>query len=163
MLAEVYLGLGSNLDNPAQQLRTAVMQLRQLPQTRYLKDSGLFTSKPMGPQDQPDYLNAVAMLETTLPARELLQQLLAIETRMGRVRERHWGPRCIDLDILLYGMLELDAADLQIPHPGLAERAFVLYPLARVNPNVQIPARGKLETLLQQCPENGLRYVGEIA
>ncbi len=116
----------------------------------------------MGPQDQPDYLNAVAKLETRLSPQDLLAALQQIETDMGRVRERHWGPRVIDLDILLFGVHSIDEPQLQVPHAGIAVREFVLYPLHRLEPELVIPVHGKLSSLLEQCPQNGLQFVGEI-
>jgi 2-amino-4-hydroxy-6-hydroxymethyldihydropteridine diphosphokinase len=158
----VYIGLGSNLAEPRENIRRAVAALKQLEATRYIADSGLFLSQPMGPQDQPDYLNAVAWLETRLDPQDLLTALQHIETDMGRVRERHWGPRKIDLDILLFGERIINLPALQVPHAGIAVREFVLYPLQRLNPELVIPAHGKLSLLLAQCPENGLQFVGEL-
>jgi 2-amino-4-hydroxy-6-hydroxymethyldihydropteridine diphosphokinase len=158
----VYIGLGSNLAEPRENIRRAVAALKQLEATRYIADSGLFLSQPMGPQDQPDYLNAVAWLETRLDPQDLLTALQHIETDMGRVRERHWGPRLIDLDILLFGERIINLSALQVPHAGIAVREFVLYPLQRLNPELVIPAHGKLSLLLEQCPENGLQFVGEL-
>lgn len=159
----VYLGLGSNLDDPETNIRRAVVALKQLARTRYVGDSGLFLSRPMGPQDQPDYYNAVARLETGLTPEHLLENLLHIENSMGRRRDRHWGPRIIDLDILVFGERIIDTPSLKVPHPGLAQREFVLYPLQRLMPGLVIPGRGKLSALIEQCPQNGLRFVGEIA
>jgi len=158
----VYIGLGSNLGEPRQNINHAVEALKQLADTRYVADSGLFLSRPMGPQDQPDYLNAVAKLETRLSPQDLLAALQQIETDMGRVRDRHWGPRLIDLDILLFGAHSIDEAQLQVPHVGIAAREFVLYPLHKLEPELVIPVHGKLSSLLEQCPQNGLQFVGEI-
>ena len=159
----VFIGLGSNLDYPERNIQRAVAELKQLADTRFVADSGLFHSKPMGPQDQPDYLNAVAQLETRLDALHLLNSLQHIENAMGRRRSQHWGPRIIDLDILMYGEHIIDQPLLQVPQPGFETREFVLYPLQRLNPAMLIPGRGKLSTLIEQCPPNGLHYVGEIA
>ena len=163
VIETVFVGLGSNLEHPERNISRAVAELKQLAGTRYIADSGLFHSKPMGPQDQPDYLNAVAQLETRLDAPQLLDCLQAIENAMGRSRGQHWGPRIIDLDILMFGEHTINEPRLQVPHPGIAQREFVLYPLQRLNPAMQIPGRGKLSTLVAQCPQNGLQYVGEIA
>lgn len=163
MSDRVYIGLGSNLDQPQQQIKTAVGQLHELAKSRYIKDSGLYKSRPMGPQDQPDYFNAVALIETQLTAIELLDELQVIETRQGRVRTQHWGPRRIDLDILLYGDQQISTERLQVPHPGLCEREFVLYPLLRLDDALNIPGRGKLSEIIKSCSENGLEYCGEIA
>jgi len=162
----VYIGLGSNLEQPEQQLKQAVAELKSLPDSLYVRDSGLYLSKPLVaegvPEDQPDYYNAVVLLETGLAPVELLDQLQAIENRQHRVREQHWGPRTIDLDILLYGQQQINNERLQIPHPGLCEREFVLYPLQRLSPEIAIPGHGKLKQIIKACPENGMRYVGEI-
>lgn len=117
---------------------------------------------------QDDYLNAVVLLDTVLSPRALLQHLQKIEASQGRTRELHWGPRTIDLDILLYGQSQLDEDDLKIPHPGLCEREFVLIPMQRLcealgEPDLEIPGRGKLLEVVRACPENGIKFVGEIA
>jgi 2-amino-4-hydroxy-6-hydroxymethyldihydropteridine diphosphokinase len=166
----VYIGLGSNLDDPPRQIRRAVQALRQLPRTVYLNDSGLFLSRPMLPDNaqahaddcQPDYCNAVARLQTELDPFELLDRLQQIEHEQGRVRGERWGARCIDLDILLYGDQRIEHKRLQVPHPGLHLREFVLYPLQRLDPSLQIPGRGMLGALLKQCPRNGIEYLGVI-
>lgn len=159
---QTYIGLGSNLENPLCQLRQARTSLSELEHSRYIRDSGIFKSPPMGPQDQPDYLNAVVLLETRLPARELLAALQAIENRQGRVREQRWGARTLDLDILIYGDLILDDPDLYIPHLGIADRSFVLYPLQRIDPELIVPGVGPLASLIQQCPAQGLEFAGEF-
>jgi 2-amino-4-hydroxy-6-hydroxymethyldihydropteridine diphosphokinase len=158
----VYIGLGSNLGEPRNNILSAVIALQALAATRYIADSGLFLSRPMGPQDQPDYLNAVAQLETRLSPLDLLAALQQIETDMGRVHERHWGPRLIDLDILIFGERIIRQPELEVPHAGIAAREFVLYPLSRLNPELVIPVHGKLSLLLKQCPQNGLQFVGEM-
>ena len=167
MAEQVYIGLGSNLEMPEQQIRCALSELKLLPGSQYVRDSGLYLSKPllvdgMQSPEQPDYFNAVALLETTLSPMELLHHLQAIEDHHGRVRDLHWGPRTIDLDILLYGQQQINDDDLQVPHPGLCQREFVLYPLQRLNPEMHIPGHGMLEHIIKSCPENGMRYVGEI-
>jgi 2-amino-4-hydroxy-6-hydroxymethyldihydropteridine diphosphokinase len=111
----------------------------------------------MGPQDQPDYVNAVAALKTGLSAIELLKQLQAIENQQGRVRKQHWGARTVDLDILLYGQQSINTIDLVIPHAGIADRAFVLYPLQEIAPELDIPGHGALFELIKSCPAKGLR------
>ena len=143
-----YLGLGANLDDPARQVRRAFDELAALPASRLVSRSPLYKSPPLGPPDQPDYINAVAALETTLPPLELLAALRAIEVRHGRTRVgSRWGPRSLDLDILLYGDLMLDSPELRLPHPGLHERAFVLYPLYDVAPELEVPGRGRVREL----------------
>jgi 2-amino-4-hydroxy-6-hydroxymethyldihydropteridine diphosphokinase len=154
---EVYIGLGSNLAEPVAQLAQARQAVAQLPHVRELAFSHLYRSPPMGPQDQPDYVNAAMRIATTLPALDLLHQLQAIENQQGRVRERRWGARTLDLDLLLYGDRRIDLPDLIVPHPGIAERAFVLYPLADIAPaDLSIPGFGTLTDCLSACPLAGL-------
>jgi len=152
----VYVGLGSNLDNPEFQMTTAIEALAGLPQTRLQARSSLYRSAPMGPQDQPDYVNAVVQLLTGLGPEALLDSLHGIEREQGRVRAQHWGPRTIDLDILLYGQIVVAGERLKIPHPGIAERNFVLHPLAEINGQLEIPGLGCVQSLLEQCPDTGL-------
>jgi len=151
-----YIGLGSNQDNPESQLRAAIEALGTLPQTHLQACSSLYRSAPMGPQDQPDYVNAVVQLSTGLEPEALLDKLQGIERAQGRVRARHWGPRTLDLDILLYGEEVLDTERLIIPHPGIAERGFVLYPLAEIDAQLEIPGLGCVKSLQQQCSSAGL-------
>lgn len=156
-----YIGLGSNLENPQMQVETAMNELDGLPQTELRARSSLYRSAPMGPQDQPDFINAVACLETALPADALLRGLQAIERKHGRARSRHWGPRTLDLDILLYGKDMIDTEQLKIPHPGIAQRNFVLYPLAEIDNRLDIPGLGELQALLHQCSDAGLTRLAE--
>lgn len=143
-----YVGLGANLDDPVEQVRRACGELSTLASTEVLALSPLYRSAPLGPQDQPDYINAVAALQTGLSAPELLAALRAIEIRHGRRCDgSRWGPRTLDLDILLYGALRRDTPELTLPHPGLHERAFVLYPLYDVAPELQIPGHGGVREL----------------
>ncbi len=135
-----YIGLGSNLDDPKQQLQQALESLRQIPESRLTAVSRFYRSKPMGPADQPDYVNAVAMFDTCLAPLELLDALQAIEQAQGRVREgEHWGPRTLDLDLLLYGPEVIDLPRLQVPHPGITQRSFVLQPLFDLVPGLTFP------------------------
>jgi len=151
-----YVGLGSNLGNPESQVKTAIGALAGLPQTCLQDRSSLYRSAPMGPQDQPDYVNAVVQLRTALEPEVLLDKLQGIERAQGRVRTQHWGPRTLDLDILLYGQGVVATARLKIPHPGIVERSFVLYPLAEINGQLEIPGLGRVQSLLEQCPDAGL-------
>ena len=151
-----YIGLGSNLDNPESQVKTAIEALAGLSQIRLQDHSSLYRSAPMGPQDQPDYVNAVAKLSTGLEPEALLDKLQGIERAQGRVRAQRWGPRTLDLDILLYGQCVLATERLKIPHPGIAERSFVLYPLAEISGQLEIPGLGRVQSLLEQCPDAGL-------
>lgn len=143
-----YIGLGSNLDDPVAQVKQAIAALAGLPQSRLLRQSRLYASPPLGPPDQPDYVNAVVELETVLMPMQLLAALQGIEQAQGRVRTRHWGERVIDLDLLLYADVRMESAALQLPHPGIAARAFVLRPLAELVPDMTIPGQGALLDLL---------------
>lgn len=152
-----YIGLGSNLDEPARQLRTAAEEIGALDGVKATALSPLYGSQPVGPQDQPDYVNAVLRIETCLPAMALLRKLQQIEDRHGRVRNIRWGARTLDLDILLYGNHVITEPDLIVPHVELSRRAFVLYPLADVAPtDFYIPDQGTLSSLLSACSSDGL-------
>ncbi|QKX15776.1 2-amino-4-hydroxy-6-hydroxymethyldihydropteridine diphosphokinase [Microbulbifer sp. YPW1] len=151
-----YIGLGSNLQDPAAQLRSALEQMKAIPDTTLLDCSDLYSSAPIGPGQQPDYVNAVASLDTGLAPEDLLDSLQAIENRHGRERTLRWGARTLDLDILLFGTRQLDTARLQVPHPRMAERNFVLEPLAQLAPDLTMPDGTPLQALLAQCPPNRL-------
>ena len=155
-LIDAYIGLGSNLDNPEQQILKAFSELDELPATRLVARSSLYLNPPMGPAGQPDYINAVARLETGLPAEELLQAIQQIEQAHDRQRGEHWGPRTLDLDLLLYAQQQIRTLTLTVPHPGIAERNFVLYPLAELNASLQIPGMDSLAVLLKNCSQEGL-------
>ncbi|MGB4466829.1 MAG: 2-amino-4-hydroxy-6-hydroxymethyldihydropteridine diphosphokinase [Azovibrio sp.] len=139
-----YIALGANLGSPRETVRQAMTGLDHLPETRLLKSSSLYQSAPLGLLDQPDFINAVAAVETTLPAVALLQALLDAEQRQGRVRSIANAPRTLDLDLLLYGDLVLDTPALTLPHPRLHLRAFVLEPLAEIAPDLTLPGRGSV-------------------
>lgn len=156
-----WIGLGSNLDDPLRQVNTGLVELDRLSQSRLLACSGLYRSAPMGPQDQPDYINAVASVETALSAEGLLEALQAIEQAHRRIRHEHWGPRTLDLDILLYGDKVVDTPLLNVPHPGLAERNFVLVPLAEIAPQLSVPGLGRLSLLLEAVNNEGLERVAD--
>ena len=157
LMVDAYIGLGSNLNNPHEQVLSALEQLNQI-QSSYLHAfSSLYLSRPMGPADQPSYVNAVAWLKTKLHAHTLLKALQAIENTHGRTRNgEHWGPRTLDLDILVYGNYQYDNQSLTVPHPGIKYREFVLYPLHEVNKNLMIPQLGALHRLKPRCYANGL-------
>lgn len=155
-----YIGIGSNLADPLAQVRQAFRDLDAIPQSRGVARSPLYRSKPLGPQDQPDYINAAAALETTLSADDLLRALQAIEAAHGRIRQQRWGPRTLDLDLLLYGDLVRQDPDLTLPHPRLHERAFVLRPLYAIAPGLVIPGRGAVRRLLHACSQAGIEPVG---
>ena len=153
-----YVGLGSNLADPQHQVRQALAALDRLPATRVLAASALYVTAPVGPQDQPDYVNAAARLETRLSPLDLLAALLAIEAAQGRHRDgTRWGPRILDLDLLLHGDVAIDLPGLRLPHPEIGRRAFVLIPLADVAPmGLPIPGQGTLGQLLRACPDAGV-------
>lgn len=153
-----YIGLGSNLENPAEQIVSARAAVAQIDEVKELAFSSLYRSSPMGPQDQPDYVNAVMGIATGLQAIDLLRCLQRIENEHGRVRTGlRWGARTLDLDMLVYDERTINEPDLIVPHPGIAERAFVLYPLYEIAPQLSIPGKGKIADLLAQCPMNGLQ------
>ena len=152
-----YIGLGSNLDDPVLHVTRACTDLKKIPFTHSLRYSKLYISNPTGPAGQPDYINAVVAISTKLMPYELLNSLQAIEKAHGRLRTVRWGPRTLDLDILVYGDRQIDTEILTIPHPSLHERAFVLYPLSEIAPaDLHIPGRGLLSNLLSNCPPEGL-------
>ena len=155
--ARVYIGLGANLNQPVQQLQQAIEALQQLPDSELIAVSSLYGSKPMGPQDQPDYVNAVAALDTALEAEALLDALQQIEQLHGRQRKaERWGPRTLDLDILLFGHDIIQTERLTVPHYGMKQREFVLYPLAELNSDLVLPDGTRLTELLTTVPLNGL-------
>lgn len=157
MWVDVYIGLGANLADPIDQLQQAVAALAALPQCQLTAVSSFYGSKPMGPQDQPDYVNAVAQLTTQLTAESLLDALQHIERTQGRQRKaERWGPRTLDLDILLFGQQQIQTERLTVPHYGLPQREFVVYPLLEIAPDLQIPGLGALATIADTVPLNGL-------
>ena len=133
-----YVGIGSNLDDPVRHVRQAFDELERLPHTRLVKKSSLYRSAPRGYEKQADFINAVAQLETGLPAERLLAELQEIEARHGRKRSFPNAPRTLDLDLLLYGRAELRSPALTVPHPRMHERAFVLRPLMEISPELQL-------------------------
>ena len=156
-MTESYIGLGSNLDNPARQLRRALTALNDAPGISLARYSSFYRSKPMGPQDQPDFINAVAALKSNLSAQALLARLQAIEDQQGRIRGgQRWGPRTLDLDLLLHGDEVIAEADLTVPHPGLAHRLFVLLPLLELAPEIEIPGQGPAAALLESAGAEGV-------
>ena len=158
---DVYIGLGSNLDGPTEQVRSAVRELGQLAQVRLCASSGLYRSPPMGELDQPDYINAVVQIETDLEPEQLLHELQAIERQHGRKEQRErWASRTLDLDLLLWGQERFDSKALTLPHPGLHERAFVLAPLQELDANLEVPGRGTVSKLLRECKYSRVDRVG---
>jgi 2-amino-4-hydroxy-6-hydroxymethyldihydropteridine diphosphokinase len=143
---KAFIGLGSNLGEREALIRMALDDIARLPGTRLVRASSLYDTEPVGEVDQPNFLNAVVQVDTELTARQLLWNLLLIERRLGRARSKRWGPRTIDLDLLLYGDLVVDEPDLKVPHPELARRSFVLVPLVELDPLLLHPVTG--ETML---------------
>ncbi|MFO7552177.1 MAG: 2-amino-4-hydroxy-6-hydroxymethyldihydropteridine diphosphokinase [Haliea sp.] len=156
-----YVALGSNLDNPAQQLQAACDAMATEADIRIIAGSSVVRSAAVGPGPQPDYLNAVVAIDTSLPAEALLDRLQAMEQAQGRERSVRWGPRTLDLDLLLYGDRQICSSRLQVPHPAMAQRHFVLYPLAELCPSdLVLPSGETLAALLSRCPADGLADSG---
>ncbi|MFV8571859.1 2-amino-4-hydroxy-6-hydroxymethyldihydropteridine diphosphokinase [Marinobacter sp. SBS5] len=163
MSVSAYVGLGSNLQDPAAQLARAVMELARLPQTTLLAQSPFYASRPVGPQDQPDFVNGAVELSTSLLPHQLLDHLQAIEQAHGRERLRHWGPRTLDLDLLLFGDETLSDERLTVPHTELANRDFALQPLLDLNPELALPDGRRVDQLRAQCQDNQLRKLPPMA
>ncbi len=160
---DAFIGIGSNLDAPVEQVKRALEELAEITASCLVGQSSFYTSPPMGPPDQPNYINAVAQLRTELEPQVLLDELFAIEGAHGRVRRTEkWGPRSLDLDLLLYGNRRIDSEHLTVPHPGLHEREFVLYPLQELAGDLYIPGYGRLHALIARCPRGELKRL-EIA
>jgi 2-amino-4-hydroxy-6-hydroxymethyldihydropteridine diphosphokinase len=160
-----YIGIGANLGDPVAQVLRACARLAQdVPDTRLIARSRLYRNPPMGPQDQPDYVNAVARVDTHLAPRTLLTELQRIEAACGRWRDgTRWGPRLLDLDLLLFGDETVDEPGLRVPHPGIAERDFVLFPLLEIAPPLVIPGHGSVATLCRRMAGDGLVAIPEEA
>ncbi len=158
-----YIGIGSNLGNPVNNVRSALATLATHPAIRLQQQSSLYSSKPHGPQNQPDYVNAVAAITTSLPATALLHHLLTIENAHGRERhpDQHWGPRTLDMDLLLYGDSIIDQPELKVPHPYLCERSFVVFPLAELNPELVLPTGLSLQDCKQKLAGDDLFIIPE--
>lgn len=160
-LTPVYVAIGANLKRPEEQVRAGFEELAMLPETRLAALSSLYRSAAVGYLDQPDFVNAVAGIETALAPRALLDALLEIERRYGRVREFPNAPRTLDLDIVLYGEAQVNERGLSIPHPRMHERAFVLVPLAEIAPEALVPGRGRVRDLLQGVDAASLEKIEE--
>jgi 2-amino-4-hydroxy-6-hydroxymethyldihydropteridine diphosphokinase len=148
-----YIGLGANIGDPAKQIRAAIAALGEIPGTRVTRASSLWRSAPVGYAAQPDFVNAVAEIQTVQEPRPLLGELLAIEKRFGRERSFANAPRMLDLDLLLYGARTVAEEGLSVPHPRMHERAFVLAPLVEIAPGVEIPGKGSAAALLARIPD----------
>jgi 2-amino-4-hydroxy-6-hydroxymethyldihydropteridine diphosphokinase len=156
-MIRVYIALGSNLAKPVDQVNCALEALAHMPRTKLVVCSSFYRSKPLGPQNQPDFLNAVVVLDTHLPAEELLDATQAIEQNQGRVRKaERWGPRTLDLDLLLYGNQVINTERLIVPHYDMKNREFMLYPLAEIAPALIFPDGESLQEVLTRVPLNGL-------
>ena len=158
-----YIGLGSNLEDPRSQVERACAGLKALTATRLVRVSPLYRSRPFGPVPQADYVNAVAGLLTQLDARPLLEALQALERALGRpAQHERWGPRIIDLDLLVYGRERREEPDLSLPHRGIVERNFVLYPLCDLAPDLEVPGLGRVAELKGRLASEGLERLGEL-
>lgn len=158
-----YIGLGSNLADPVAQLSRALEALDKLPQTRLMKNSSLYRSAPVGYLDQPDFINAVAQVETALSPRTLLDALLALELECGRTREFQNAPRTLDLDVLMYDDLVHHEHGLTVPHPQMHLRAFVLQPLLEIAPDCLIPGVGAAAEAMAGCVGQQLERLKDVA
>lgn len=154
-----FIGLGSNLEDPLQQVQRALQELGEQPDIHLQRHSPLYRSDPVGPAEQPDYINAVAEIWTSLEPLALLDRLQWLELCHQRVRLQHWGPRTLDLDLLLYGDLILDTERLTVPHPYMTQRSFVLYPLADLEPELVLPDGRTLNQYLADCPMGTLEQL----
>jgi 2-amino-4-hydroxy-6-hydroxymethyldihydropteridine diphosphokinase len=151
-----YIGIGSNLGDSLARVGAAFEAIAGIGRTRLVARSRLYRTRPFGPVEQGDFINAVAGVLTQLSARALFEALRDIETAAGRVRAERWGPRTLDLDLLVYADQRIDEEGLTVPHPGIAERGFVLAPLHDIAPCLQVPGAGRVEELLQRLPDDGI-------
>ncbi len=162
-MTTAYIGLGSNLANPKQQIHHAIDAIENIPDSEISTVSQLYFSRPMGPQDQPDYMNAVLALDTELSPIDLLDALQAIENNAGRIRkDNRWGPRVLDLDILLYGDQHINTERLTIPHYGLKVREFVLIPMAEIAPQLTLPDGSSVKHLSDNIDTNDLKIHSKL-
>jgi len=158
-----YIGLGSNLSDPRKQVLQAVNEINKIVDSEVLTVSSLYLSRPMGPQDQDDYINAVLALETNLSAIALLDALQAIESAAGRIRkENRWGARILDCDILLFGNDVIENSRLTVPHYGMKEREFVILPLAEIAPNLSLPDNEEIKKIAGQINDNGIIRLDKV-
>lgn len=156
MSGRAFIALGSNLQDPAAQVRRALQELSELPGTTLTQASSLYRTAPLGYDNQPDFINAVAEVSTTTPPGPLLQALLALESSHGRERPFPNAPRVLDLDLLIYDDLIMQTPDLTLPHPRMHSRGFVLLPLAEIAPDLTIPGQGRVADLVQHCLDQGV-------
>ena len=159
---EAWLGLGSNLQQPVAQLQQALKRLGETTGLEILKTSSFYRTPPWGDEQQDDFINSVVQIETSLDPVALLGKLQSVENVMGRRRGgRRWGPRIIDIDLLLYGDQQYQSDELEVPHPHMHKRAFVLVPLAELDANLEIPGRGAIGKFLQQLDCSGISRLGD--
>jgi len=158
-LVPAYIGVGSNLGDSRARVLAAFEALGAMPQTRLVARSRLYRTRPFGPVQQGDFINAAAGLLTGLDAAQLLAEIRRIEAAAGRVRAERWGPRVLDLDLLVFGDARIDTPELTVPHPGIASRGFVLAPLADIAPSLHVPGIGRVETLLGALNDDGIAEV----
>ena len=156
------MAVGSNLNEPRARVLEALERLAALPTSTALQRSRLYETKPMGPQDQPNFVNAAAAFLTQQTARECLEALLQIELTMGRNRQERWGPRVIDLDLIWMWGAPIEEPGLTLPHPGVSMRNFVLYPLADIAPTLAIPGHGTVSSLLQSAGDDGISLIDRL-
>ena len=156
-VTDAFIGLGSNLADPTAQLARAVAELASLPDTTLVAQSSFYSSHPVGPQDQPDFVNGAVWLQTRLSPLQLLDRLQQIEQHHGRERKQRWGPRTLDLDLLIYGDDTISSERLTVPHPELPNRDFVLQPLLDLKADLALPDGQTIAQLRQHCPDNNLR------
>lgn len=163
MTKNAYIGLGSNLEQPRQQVAQAIEALREFPASQLLHASSLYISKPWGEgvADQPDYINAVVCLQTQLDPNTLLKELLALEKRHGRVRTQRYGARTLDCDLLLYGNEQIATQTLIVPHPHITSRAFVLLPLLEIDPKITLPSGKPIQDYLAFCDDSQVEKILE--
>ncbi|QFH70018.1 2-amino-4-hydroxy-6-hydroxymethyldihydropteridine diphosphokinase [Enterobacter sp. E76] len=156
-MTRVYLAIGSNLASPLEQVNAALSALAEIPESQLVAVSDFYRTPPLGPQDQPDYLNAAVALETALAPEALLDHTQRIELQQGRERKAHrWGPRTLDLDIMLFGEMQIDTPRLTVPHYDMKNRAFMLLPLAQIAPDLRFPDGDKLSDLLANLDPSGI-------
>ena len=156
----VYLGLGSNLDDPVRQVQTAMREIDEISDTGLVKISSLYQTMPVGMLDQPAFINAVVQLETILSPYDLLEHLLELEARHSRVRSEKNGPRTLDIDILIFNEWQIDDDKLTVPHPRMHERAFVIAPLVEIAPDILIMGKGYARELISRLDASGVRKLG---
>ncbi len=162
-MQNAYVGIGSNLENPVKQVQQAIAAVSLLSSGGAARSSGLYRSAPLGPADQPDYINAVVEITTNLSANELLARLQSIESDHGRVRNgERWGPRILDLDLLLLGSQVIDKEGLVVPHARIQERNFVLLPLMEIAPDLEVPGQGKVEYLVDRLTARAHGWIEKI-